>query len=255
MTTAFSHRDCARCTNVSPPGIRWSWWPPDQERSAVGHGITLHHPLRASHVSLNAHYQGYAVNGTPADCIKLGVFELLSARPDLVVSGINPGANVGVNVNYSGTVAAAKEAALYGLPAIAVSVQGREVVNYDDVAAFTETLAETVLQEGLPKGTFLNVNVPNLPFAAIDGTMPSRQGIGRLADHFEKRTDPRNQAYYWSGIDSQVFDGAPDADGAALADNCISITPIKCDMTDYEVLESLRRWRWTPKGIGSSEMQ
>ena len=228
---------------------------PDQERSAVGHGITLHHPLRASQVALNAHYRGYAVNGTPADCVKLGVFELLPSRPDLVVAGINPGANVGVNVNYSGTVAAAKEAALYGLPAIAVSVQGREVVNYDDVAAFTEALAEAVLQEGLPGGTFLNVNVPNIPFKAISGTMPSRQGIGRPADHFEKRTDPRNQAYYWSGIDSQVFDGAPDVDGTALAGNHISITPIKCDMTDYEVLENLRRWRWMPKGIDRPETQ
>jgi 5'-nucleotidase len=162
---------------------------------------------------------------------------------------------VGVNVNYSGTVAAAKEAALYGLPAIAVSVQGREVVNYDDVAAFTEALAETVLQKGLPLGTFLNVNVPNLPFTAISGTMPSRQGIGQLAERFEKRTDPRNQAYYWSGIDSQVFDGTPDADGAALEENHISITPIKCDMTDYDALENLRRWRWTPKGIGQPDNQ
>jgi len=228
---------------------------PDQERSAVGHGITLHHPLRASQVTLNAHYQGYAVNGTPADCVKLGVFELLAERPDLVVAGINPGANVGVNINYSGTVAAAKEAALYGLPAIAVSVQGREVVNYEDVAAFTEALAQAVLQEGLPRGTFLNVNIPNLPFTAISGTTPSRQGIGRLADRFEKRTDPRNQAYYWSGIDSQVFDGEPDVDGAALEGNHISITPIKCDMTDYEALENLRRWHWFPQGIGHPETQ
>ena len=210
---------------------------PDQERSAVGHGITLHHPLRASQVALNAHYQGYAVNGTPADCVKLGIFELLP----------------GVNVNYSGTVAAAKEAALYGLPAIAVSVQGREVVNYDDVAAFTESLAETVLQEGLPRGTFLNVNVPNIPFEAISGTVPSRQGIGRLDDRFEKRTDPRNQAYYWSDVDSQVFEEAPDVDGTALGGNHISITPIKCDMTDYRALENLRRWRWLPPGTGRHE--
>jgi 5'-nucleotidase len=217
---------------------------PDQERSAVGHGITLHHPLRASRLTLNAHFQGYAVNGTPADCIKLGLFELLSHRPDLVVSGINPGANVGANVNYSGTVAAAKEAALYGLPAIAVSVQGRDVVNYEDAAAFTESLAETVLQQGLPKGTFLNVNIPNVPFKAIAGTVISRQGTGLLADRFERRTDPRNQAYYWSGSDSQVFEDEADVDGAALQGNHISITPIKCDMTDYEALARLRQWRW-----------
>jgi 5'-nucleotidase len=225
---------------------------PDQERSAVGHGITLHHPLRASRVALNAHFQGYAVNGTPADCVKLGIFELLPTRPDLVVSGINPGANVGVNVNYSGTVAAAKEAALYGLPAIAVSVQGREVVNLDDVAMFTEALAETVLQQGLPRGTFLNVNIPNVPFSDLSGTVVSRQGTGLLADRFEKRTDPRNRAYYWSGSDSQVFEDDPEVDGAALQGNHISITPIKCDMTDYDTLERLRRWRWKSDPIDSS---
>ena len=188
---------------------------PDQERSAVGHGITLHHPLRASKVALNAHFQGYAVNGTPADCIKLGMVALLPTRPDLVLSGINPGANVGTNIHYSGTVAAAKEAALLGLPAIAVSVQGRAVVNFDDAAAFAESLAERVLQQGLPQGTFLNVNIPNVPFRDISGTVISRQGTGRFDDRFEKRRDPRNRSYYWPGADSQVFDDDPEVDGAA----------------------------------------
>lgn len=217
---------------------------PDQERSAVGHGITLHHPLRASQVALNAHFQGYAVNGTPADCVKLGMVELLAIRPDLVLSGINPGANVGVNVNYSGTVAAAKEAALLGLPAIAVSVQGRNVVNYEAAAAFAESLAETVIRQGLPQGTFLNVNIPNVPFTDISGTVVSRQGTGMYEDRFEKRRDPRDRTYYWPGSDPQVFDDDPEVDGAALQGNFISITPIKCDMTDYDVLERLRHWRW-----------
>ena len=198
---------------------------PDQERSAVGHGITLHHPLRASRVAVNAHFQGYAVSGTPADCIKLGLFDLLPERPDLVLSGINPGANVGINVNYSGTVAAAKEAALCGLPAIAVSVQGREVVNYEEAAAFAESLAQTVVRQGLPRGTFLNVNIPNVPFGEIAGTVVSRQGTGFFEDQFEKRRDPRNKAYYWPGSDPQIFDDDPEVDGAALKDNLISITP------------------------------
>ena len=207
---------------------------PDQERSAVGHGITLHHPLRALQVTLNAHFQGFAVSGTPADCIKLGIFDLLPQRPDLVVAGINPGANVGVNVNYSGTVAAAKEAALYG-----------------DTAAFVEELAETVFRRGLPRGTFLNVNVPNVPFADIAGTVVSRQSTGVLSDRFEKRTDPRNKAYYWSGADPQTFDDDPEIDGAALQGRRISITPIKCDMTDYESLEQLRHWRLRLQGCGT----
>lgn len=221
---------------------------PDQERSAVGHGITLHHPLRALPVSLNAHFKGFAVSGTPADCVKLGIHDLLTLRPDLVLSGINPGANVGVNINYSGTVAAAKEAALCGLPAIAVSVQGREVVNLAEVAAFTESLAETVCRQGLPRGTFLNVNIPNVPFAEIAGTVVSRQGTGFLEERFEKRTDPRDQVYYWSGRDPQVFEDDPEVDGSALRGNFISITPIKCDMTDYETLERLRGWRLRPDG-------
>ena len=142
-------------------------------------------------------------------------------------------------------MAAAKEAALYGLPAIAVSVQGREVVNYEDVAAFTEDLVQTVHRQGLPRGTFLNVNIPNLPFSEIAGTVVSRQSTRLLRDRFEKRTDPRNQAYYWSGSDPQVFEDDPDIDGAALEGRRISITPIKCDMTDYEALERLRRWPLT----------
>jgi 5'-nucleotidase len=226
---------------------------PDQERSAVGHGITLHHPLRAAQVALNAHFHGYAVNGTPADCIKLGMVELLATRPDLVLSGINPGANVGINVNYSGTVAAAKEAALLGLPAIAVSVQGRKVVNFEAAAAFTESLAEIVLKQGLPRGTFLNVNIPNVPFAEISGTVVSRQGTGRYVDRFEKRQDPRDRPYYWPGSDPQTFDEDPEVDGAALQGNFISITPIKCDMTDYDALERLRHWPWDTEGRGLPE--
>ena len=228
---------------------------PDQERSAVGHGITLHHPLRAFPVTLNAHFQGYAVSGTPADCVKLGLFDLLSQHPDLVVAGINPGANVGVNVNYSGTVAAAKEAALCGIPAIAVSIQGREVLNYEDAAAFVLELAETVFRQGLPRGTFLNVNIPNVPFAEIAGTVISRQGTRLLSDRFEKRTDPRDQAYYWSGSDPQTFEDDPEIDGAALEGNRISITPIKCDMTDYASLERLRDWRLRPRDAARGERE
>jgi 5'-nucleotidase len=228
---------------------------PDQERSAVGHGITLHHPLRAFPVTLNAHFEGYAVSGTPADCIKLGITDLLPRRPDLVVSGINPGANVGVNVNYSGTVAAAKEAALYGLPAIAVSVEGREVVNFEDAAVFAAGLAETVFRQGLPRGTFLNVNIPNIPFTDIAGTVVSRQSTSLLADRFEKRTDPRNKTYYWPGGDPQTFDEDPEIDGAALQGKRISITPIKCDMTDYASLERLRGWSLPLRNPGADHRE
>ncbi len=217
---------------------------PDRERSAVGHGITLHQPLRANRVALNAHYSGYAVNGTPADCVKLGIYEILPQRPDLVISGINPGANVGINVNYSGTVAAAKEAALFGLPALAVSIHSRDGRHFNDAARCVTTLAETVLRQGLPKGTFLNVNIPDIPYKEIAGIRVSRQGNGVFPDAFEKRTDPRNRTYYWQGGDQQVFDPDLDIDGHALEANFISVTPIKCDMTDYTAFERLQDWNW-----------
>ncbi len=215
---------------------------PDRERSAIGHAITLHQPLRATRISLNGDTGGYAVNGTPADCIKLGILEILSIRPDVVVAGINPGANVGANLNYSGTVAAAKEAALCGTIGIAVSIAGPRAEFYDEAAQFVAQLSEMVHKKGLPFGTFLNVNVPNLPLRKIAGVRISRQGVKMLAEHVEKRTDPRNRIYYWQGPDMQSFGEDPQIDGAAVDQNFISITPVKCDMTDYRLLEDLAKW-------------
>ena len=215
---------------------------PDRERSAIGHAITLNQPLRASRVSLNGGYCGHAVNGTPADCIKLAVAEILPRRPDVVVAGINPGANVGANLNYSGTVAAAKEAALGGIIGIAVSIEGQKADYYDDAAMFVAELCEIVHAKGLPFGTFLNVNVPNRPLKEITGVRISRQGVELLSEYVEKRLDPRDHTYYWQGRDMQSFENDPDVDGTALGQNCISITPVKCDMTDYGVLEDLRSW-------------
>jgi 5'-nucleotidase len=215
---------------------------PDRERTAVSHAITLHQPLRANRVSLNGCGAGYAVNGTPADCIKLGILEILGRKPDLVVSGLNPGANVGVNINYSGTVAAAKEAALGGVPAIAASVDGREPYLYEAAARFVGRLSDLVGRRGLAPGTFLNVNVPNLPWSSIAGVRVSRQGLSVFKEYVDKRVDPRNRTYYWQGADMQVFGEDPDVDGAALRRRYITVTPIKCDMTDYETLNDLKQW-------------
>lgn len=215
---------------------------PDRERSAIGHAITLNEPLRASLVTVNG-YSGYAVSGTPADCVKLGLFELLGTRPDMVVSGINPGANVGININYSGTVAAAKEAAVYGVSAIAVSMDGVTANHYDDAALFVSRLTEKVFTGNLPAGTFLNVNIPDAALKAMAGVRPSRQGLPESTDFFDKRIDPRNRAYYWQGCETQRFEDSPDVDGTALAEKYISITPIKCDMTDYRVLGQMRDWK------------
>jgi 5'-nucleotidase len=215
---------------------------PDRERTAVGHGITLHLPLRAHPVALHGGGRGYAVNGTPADCVKLGILEILKRKPDLVVAGLNPGANVGVNITYSGTVAAAKEAALGGIPAIAASIEGQGAYRYDAAAAFIAHLAEMVLERGLPPGTFLNVNFPNVPDADIAGVRISRHGLEIFREYMEKRTDPRQRTYYWQGADMQTFGEDLDVDGAALRHRFISITPITCDMTDYKALDDLKQW-------------
>ena len=215
---------------------------PERERSAVSHSITLHKPLRLSrHRGADGAYS-YAVSGTPADCVKLGVMELLEERPDLVIAGINPGANVGINLNYSGTVSAAKEAALLGIPAIAASVNSHEGRHYDEAAAFIAQLAEMVFQKGLPEGTFLNVNLPDLPLSEMAGVRISRQGIGVFADYFEKRTDPRNRIYFWQGCDPQTAYDDPGIDGDALSHNFNTTSPLKCDMTDYRLLDNLKAW-------------
>jgi len=215
---------------------------PDRERSAVGHGITLNEPLRLEKVEVNGGFQGYAVSGTPVDCIRLGILEILDVKPDLAVSGINPGINVGININYSGTVAAAREAALYGIPAIALSIQGREARHYEAAARVAEVLAEFIFQNGLPHGTILNVNLPDVTTRKIAGVKISRQGIPTFSDYFDKRVDPRNKTYYWQGSEFQAVFDEPDMDGAALENDYISITPIQCDMTDYATMDNLKSW-------------
>ena len=216
---------------------------PDRERSAIGHAITLNEPIRTSPVTMNGGGSGYAVTGTPADCVKLGLLEILDAPPDMVIAGINPGANVGVNLNYSGTVAAAKEAALYGIAAIAVSMDGRETTHYREAADFILRLAETVHAKGLPAGTFLNVNLPNASLKDAAGVRVSCQGLPANNEYFEKRLDPREKPYYWQGSETQKFDPHPELDGSALEEKYISITPVKCDMTDYTTLEKLKGWK------------
>jgi 5'-nucleotidase len=217
---------------------------PDRERSAVSHGITLHQPIRAVQVAANGGNGGWAVSGTPADCVKLALVELLEAKPDLVIAGINPGANVGVNLNYSGTVAAAKEAALYGLKALSVSIQGFEDLHYDDAAGCVAHWIPLFHSNGIPAGTFLNINFPNLPMDGTAGVRVTRQSIVPYHEYFERRQDPRNKTYYWQGSESLPVYSHTDDDGAALANNHISITPVRCDMTDYNVLERLKMWKF-----------
>jgi 5'-nucleotidase len=215
---------------------------PDQERSAISHAITLEMPIRSRKISLNNGDKAYAVSGTPADCIKLAMIELLEERPDLMISGINPGANAGIHINYSGTFAAAREAAFYGIPAMAVSIMGKTPGYYDQAAEFTKNLAKRVMAQGLPEGTLLNVNIPDLPMQRIRGVRISNQNIEPFREQMEKRLDPRERPYYWHGIAAQGPVGDSGSDVAALSKDYISITPIKCDMTDYQSIRTLKSW-------------
>lgn len=212
---------------------------PDQERSAASHSLTLHRPLRVKKMNGDV----YAVDGTPTDCITLGVKEILSRAPDLIVSGINKGANLGDDVHYSGTVSAAVEGGIMGIPSIAISLMARENCNFEVAANFAVRLAKKVLEKGLPHGLILNVNVPNLLAKQIKGYQFTKQGKRNYGDIIAERLDPRGKKYYWIGGDEFGFEDVPESDCNAVLANYISITPIRVNLTDHEYLENLRKWK------------
>ena len=216
---------------------------PDSERSAVGHAITISDPLRVWEYERNGEFFGYAVNGTPGDCVKLGVKAILQQEPDLVVSGINQGANTAINVIYSGTVSAATEGTIMGIPSIAFSVTTFKKTDFSVAAEFAQKLALLVLEKGLPEGTLLNVNIPPLPREEIKGVKITRQGKGRYEEYFEKRVDPMNRNYYWLAGKKLLLDSDPDVDDVAVMEQYIAITPIHFDFTNYKAMDELRKWK------------
>ncbi len=215
---------------------------PETEQSAVGHAITLTDPLRVIAVNRNGVFFGLAVKGTPADCVKLAINELIDPPPELVVSGINLGANVGINVIYSGTVSAATEGTILGVPAIALSINTLRNPDFEPTARFARLLVRQVKEYGLPPHTSLNVNVPAIPEDRIKGVRITRQGITRFVEKFDRRVDPRDIVYYWQCGSTPPLEEDGDTDGSALACDYISITPIHHDLTNYDFLESLRNW-------------
>ncbi|MBN2126105.1 MAG: 5'/3'-nucleotidase SurE [Deltaproteobacteria bacterium] len=213
---------------------------PESEMSAVGHSITLASPLRVQAVYKNGSFYGYGVTGTPADCVKIAVQELLESPPDFILSGINLGANVGVNVLYSGTVSAATEGAFLGIRSAAVSLDTRKDPDFGFAARFSREIIRYATENGLQERSALNVNVPALPPERIAGVCITRQGIGRFEERFERRIDPRGNVYYWLTGETPVEEGIPDADAKALRQNKITITPINYDLTCLEEMERLR---------------
>ncbi len=216
---------------------------PDKQRSAVGHAITMNYPLRVKKFHKDGRLFGYAVEGTPADCVKLAIRSLMKAPPDLLVSGVNHGANTAVNIIYSGTVSAATEGTLLNVPSIAVSLTTYDDADFRPAARFAKRLALRVLRSGLPAGTLLNVNVPAVRASQIRGVRVTRQGNSLWNDTFDVRVDPNNNTYYWLTGKLDVLDTADDTDVVAVRKNYISVTPIQYDLTDYKALKSVRAWK------------
>lgn len=215
---------------------------PDRERSAIGHALTLHHPLRAVKVGQNM----FAVDGTPTDCVNLGIHSLLEFKPDLVVSGINNGGNLGDDVTYSGTVSAAMEATLMGIPAFSISlVTSREEHNYAAAADFAVKLAKLVHKNGLPADTFLNVNMPDLPVEKLLMPLITSQGKRRYDGMIIDKVDPRGRNYYWIGTVDLNFHDIEGTDYSAVSRGHISITPLHLDLTNYNSISILNNWEFS----------
>ncbi|HFE39456.1 MAG TPA: 5'/3'-nucleotidase SurE [Gammaproteobacteria bacterium] len=211
---------------------------PERNRSASSSSLTLDSPLRLTQVAERVYY----VDGTPTDCVHLAITGLLASEPDMVVSGINNGANLGDDVIYSGTVAAAIEGRFLGLPAIAVSLTSFEGKHYDTAAQVACGIIRQLQTHPLPSDTILNINVPDIPLAEIEGLRTTRLGSRHKAEPVVRGTDPRGRALYWIGPPGEEQDAGPGTDFHAISLNCVSITPLHVDLTQYKVFDTVNEW-------------
>lgn len=210
---------------------------PDRERSAASHSLTLHRPLRVEQVGPRQ----YAVDGTPTDCVTLAVNGILPAKPDLVFSGINKGGNLGEDVTYSGTVSAAMEGTLLGIPSVAISLATKDAFDFRGAASFAARLARHIIKKGLPRDTLLNVNVPQVK--TVKGHRITIQGKRFFTDVVVEKVDPRGKKYFWIGGGMQRWEGGAESDFHAVSKGYISITPVHLDMTNYSSIEELKHWK------------
>lgn len=215
---------------------------PATEQSGVGHSITYLTPLIVKEVYIDDQQWGWAVEGSPADCVKIGISELCPTRPDLVVSGINGGLNAGINVLYSGTVAAAIEGAFYGITSLAVSLEYDEHAQFDKAARIARSIIEQVLEKKGPEPQLYNMNIPT---AALDDAAEVRtvpMDVTLYGEHYEKRTDPFGRLYYWAtGYPSPTLEGR-ETDLTALKQGCVTVTPLDYNMTKTVALEQMKSW-------------
>lgn len=216
---------------------------PDSERSAAGHAITLTDPIKAMPVERNGQPFGTAVSGTPADCIKLALCLLHKEdRPELVVSGINLGANTGISVLYSGTVSAASESVILGVPAVAISLCTYRNPQWETAATVAREIVARLLEHPLPAGTLLNVNVPNVPPHELKGLKAARMGRSRFIEKFTTHLDPRGNKYYWLDGEIDLLDDDDTADVRVVQSGYAALTPIQFEMTSYDCMAQVEAW-------------
>lgn len=215
---------------------------PESEQSAVGHAITIYNPLRVKKFFHGDNFFGYAVNGTPADCVKIAIKAILKKPPQLVISGINLGANIGTNLIYSGTVSAATEATIFNIPSFAISLTTRIDPDFSFAAEFALKTAQLILKNGLPERTTININIPAVPKSKIAGVRVVKQGKSRVVERFDKRMDPAGNTYYWMAGEMKTDEEDDDADEGIIRKNMVSITPIHYDMTDYKAIDIIKKW-------------
>ncbi|MBN1503605.1 MAG: 5'/3'-nucleotidase SurE [Candidatus Eisenbacteria bacterium] len=216
---------------------------PDREQSATSHSLTLEHPLRVRHIEESF----MSVDGTPTDCVLLAFNGLLQEKPQMVVAGINHGPNLGEDVSYSGTVAAAIEGTLQGAPSVAVSLAGKAPYDFEAACSFTVKLVRTIEERGMESQALLNVNVPNLPPADVRGVKVTRLGRRVYRDMIVRKTDPRGKSYYWIGGNEPTYmASAENTDFNAVKSRMISVTPMHLDFTDYKKIVEMESWDLKP---------
>ena len=219
---------------------------PATEQSGVGHSITFLMPLVVKEVFDGDRLRGIAVEGSPADCVKIAVSELCPERPALVVSGINGGLNAGINVLYSGTVAAAIEGAFFGITSVAVSLEYDEHANFDRAAVVARQVIEKILEQKDEQPQLYNLNIPTVALQREDPGVPRvvPMGVERYGEHYIQREDPRGRSYYWATNDPPPQRGEKETDLTALSDGHLTLTPLHYDMTEARVLRQMHEWNW-----------
>ncbi len=217
---------------------------PDKPQSATGHGITINSTLRLNKLESEENFEVYSCSGTPVDCIKLAIYKMLPQKPDIVISGINHGSNASINVIYSGTMSAAVEGSLEGVPSIGFSLLDFDInADFSASKIIARKITQQVLKAGLPKGVCLNVNIPKLSHNELMGMKICRQAEGNWEEEFEARVDPMGKEYFWLTGTFKNYDSGKDTDIWALENNFVSIVPIQHDLTAYEALDELKNWK------------